>query len=114
MPVSRHIDYVEFSGSDLAAMKRFYETAFGWRFTDYGPNYTAFSESGLDGGIQSDPAEAGNPPLVILYADDLEAMLAKVKAAGGEITREIFSFPGGRRFHFRDPSGNELAVWSEA
>jgi predicted enzyme related to lactoylglutathione lyase len=113
MHVSGKIDYCELSGTDLPAMKHFYETAFGWQFTDYGPTYTAFSESGLEGGIQSDPAESGKPPLIILYADNLEAMLAAVQEAGGEIVRDVFSFPGGRRFHFRDPSGNELAVWSE-
>ena len=111
MHVNGRIDYCELAATDLAAMKQFYGSAFGWRFTDYGPTYAAFAESGLDGGIQAE--EGGKPPLIILYADDLEAMLARIKAAGGTISREIFSFPGGRRFHFRDPSGNELAVWSE-
>jgi hypothetical protein len=107
------IDYCELAGTNVAAMKRFYESAFGWSFTDYGPTYAAFTESGLDGGIQGDPQEASATPLVILYADDLEAMLSKVTSAGGTISREIFAFPGGKRFHFRDPSGNELAVWSK-
>jgi predicted enzyme related to lactoylglutathione lyase len=104
------IDYVEFPGGDLIATKRFYEQAFGWSFTDYGPSYSAFDE-GLDGGFDADAAGT-RAPLVILYADDLEAMEAKVRAAGGEIVRPAYDFPGGRRFHFRDPSGNELAVWS--
>lgn len=107
------IDYVELPGGDLAATKGFYSQAFGWRFTDYGPTYAAFNESGLDGGFQADPDQALSTPLVVLFAKDLDAMLAKVTAAGGEIVKPIFSFPGGRRFHFRDPSGNELAVFTE-
>jgi len=105
------VDYVELPGGDLAATKAFYAQAFGWGFTDYGPTYAAFSE-GLDGGFQAD--EPTQKPLVVLFATDLEAMEAKVKAAGGAITVPIFTFPGGRRFHFRDPAGNELAVWSES
>ena len=106
------IDYVELPGGDIAGTKGFYAEAFGWTFTDYDPSYAAFSE-GLDGGFDADVTEAVQKPLVILYAHDLEAMEAKVRAAGGTITRPIFSFPGGRRFHFADPAGNELAVWSE-
>ena len=107
------VDYVEFPGGDLGATKAFYAAAFGWAFTDYGPTYVAFDE-GLDGGFHTDEADAVSKPLVILYAQDLEAMAAKVSAAGGAITKAIFEFPGGRRFHFTDPAGNELAVWSEA
>ena len=106
------VDYVEFPGGDLAATRAFYGAAFGWTFTDYGPTYIAFNE-GLDGGFHTDEAEAVQQTLAILYANDLEAMAAKVTAAGGLITKPIFSFPGGRRFHFKDPAGNELAVWSE-
>jgi hypothetical protein len=106
------IDYVELPAGDPIPLKRFYEQAFGWTFTDYGPSYAAFSE-GLDGGFQSDAKEQITRPIVVLYAHDLEAMEAKVRAAGGVVVRPIFSFPGGRRFHFQDPSGNELAVWSE-
>lgn len=106
------IDYVEFPAGDLIPLKRFYEAAFGWTFTDYGPTYSAVAE-GLDGGFNGDAADQAAAPLVILYAHDLEAMEAKVRAAGGVVTRPIFDFPGGRRFHFKDPSGNELAVWSE-
>jgi predicted enzyme related to lactoylglutathione lyase len=107
------IDYVQFPGRDFAEIRRFYGEAFGWTFQDYGPGYTAFEGQGLDGGFQ-DVTEPDAPqiPLVILYANDLEAMEAKVRAAGGVITRRIFTFPGGRRFHFRDPSGNELGVWT--
>lgn len=107
------IDYVEWLTPDLASAKRFYGEAFGWTFTDYGPDYAAFAE-GLDGGIHNGADDTGaKVPMVILYAHDLEAMEARVRAAGGEITRSIFAFPGGRRFHFRDPAGNELGVWSE-
>jgi uncharacterized protein len=106
------IDYVEFGAGDLPAAKAFYSAAFGWSFTDYGPDYAAMSE-GLDGGFNADPGDQAKAPLVILYARDLEAIQAKVRAAGGTILKPIYSFPGGRRFHFRDPSGNELAVWSE-
>ena len=107
------IDFVELPAGDLPATKAFYAKAFGWGFTDYGPDYAAMAE-GLDGGLNADPDDRAKAPLVILYATDLEAMDARVRAAGGTITRPIFSFPSGRRFHFRDPSGNELAVWSAA
>src|ERR1700761_1100678 len=99
------LDYLELPGGDLPAQKAFYADAFGWRFTDYGPDYAAFAE-GLDGGFY---AGAGAAPVPVLYAHDLEAMQAKVPQAGGTIVRPIFDFPGGRRFHFRDPAGNELA-----
>ena len=105
------IDYIEFPARDAVAMKAFYGQAFGWRFTDYGPDYAAFEGEGTDGGFAAG-AEAPAAPLVVLYADDLEAMEAKVRAAGAAVTRPIFSFPGGRRFHFRDPAGTELAVWA--
>ena len=108
MRTTGKIDYVELPATDLPATKAFYAQAFGWSFTDYGPNYAAFDE-GLDGGFQGDLVEAVKAPLVVIFAEDLEAMLAKVQAAGGEVTKPIFDFPGGRRFHFRDPSGNELA-----
>src|SRR5271154_3622084 len=94
------IDYVEFPGADLFEIKRFYGEAFGWSFQDYGPAYVAF-EGGLDGGFSASADEAPAAPMVVLFAHDLEGMLAKVRAAGGVITRPIFSFPGGRRFHFR-------------
>jgi predicted enzyme related to lactoylglutathione lyase len=106
------IDYVEFPAGDLTAVKAFYATAFGWGFTDYGPAYAAIEEAGLDGGFDANAAEAPAKPFVVLYADNLETMQAKILAAGGAVTKPIFSFPGGRRFHFRDPSGNELGVWS--
>ena len=107
------IDYVEFFAGDMARTQEFYKQAFGWSYQDYGPDYQAFKE-GLDGGFYTEATKPKAPPLVILYAKDLEAALARVQAAGGEITQPIFEFPGGRRFHFRDPAGNELAVWSDA
>lgn len=110
MSENGRICYVEFPAQDVTGVKRFYGEVFGWRFTDWGPTYVDFQGAGLAGGFQADAAEAPARPLVVIHADDLEAAEAKVRAAGGVITRPIFSFPGGRRFHFRDPSGNELAV----
>lgn len=107
------LDYLEMPGGDLPQLKSFYSGVFGWKFTDYGPTYAAFDE-GLDGGFQADAHAAPPAPLPVLYAHDLDAMQAKVIDGGGIVTRSIFDFPGGRRFHFRDPAGNELAVWSEA
>jgi predicted enzyme related to lactoylglutathione lyase len=104
------IDYVELPGGNLAETKNFYAKAFGWEFTDYGSSYAAFDE-GLDGGLDADTT--ATKPLVILFADDLEAALVKVTGNGGKITVPIFEFPGGRRFHFQDPAGNEMAVWTE-
>ena len=107
------LDYLEMAGGDLPASKAFYTEAFGWKFVDYGPTYASFEDAGLDGGLQADRGEAPAAPLPVLYAEDLETMVERVTAAGGELVKPIFSFPGGRRFHFRDPAGNELAVWSE-
>ena len=106
------IDYIEFRGADMAAIKAFYGAAFGWGFTDYGPAYAAF-DPGLEGGFDTGTAPHAAPPLVVLFAHDLEAMQAKVAAAGGTITAPIYAFPGGRRFHFNDPAGNALAVWTD-
>jgi len=109
------IDYIEFAVRDLAAAKRFYADAFGWEFTDYGPAYSGIK--GADGEVggmyPSEAVPAGGGLLVILYSKDLEQSLTAVKAAGGTISRSPFAFPGGRRFHFLDPSGHELAVWSD-
>ena len=110
---NNHIDYIEFRAKDLEAIKAFYQTCFQWKFTDYGPEYCSFENSGVYGGFSKSDASPCDGVLVVLYHNDLESALKTVKGAGGSITREIFSFPGGRRFHFRDPSGNELAVWSE-
>jgi len=112
MRVDGKIDYVEMPASgELPAVKAFYGAAFGWTFTDYGPAYAAY-EAGMDGGFDGG-ADLSSPPLVVLYAADLEAMEARVRAAGGVIVKAPYAFPGGRRFHFRDPAGNVLAVWSE-
>jgi predicted enzyme related to lactoylglutathione lyase len=109
----RRIDYIEIPVTDVAAAKRFYATTFGWTFTDYGPDYTSFEDGRLAGGLTKVARLAPGGPLVVIFAEDLEAMEAKVRAAGGTIVKPIFSFPGGRRFQFTDPAGNELAVWSE-
>jgi len=110
------MNYVEFPAKDLAGTKAFFESVFGWSFVDYGPEYTAFENQGLDGGFfQSDLASSTEKgaALIVFYSNQLEATLAKVEKAGGSIIRPIFSFPGGRRFHFTEPSGNEFAVWGE-
>jgi predicted enzyme related to lactoylglutathione lyase len=109
----RRVDYIEFPAVDVTKIKAFYAGVFGWKFTDYGPDYTSFEDGRLAGGFGKADEVTGGGPLVVIYAADLAAMEASVKAAGGTIVKEIFSFPGGRRFHFHDPSGNELAVWSE-
>jgi len=108
------VDYVELPATDVGAAKAFYSQVFGWEFVDYGPTYTAFSDGRLEGGLNGErkvPAEPGGT-LVVIYAVDIHAVEAKVLAAGGRVSMPIFEFPGGRRFHFVDPSGNELAVWS--
>jgi predicted enzyme related to lactoylglutathione lyase len=106
------IDYVEITVRDLAAAKAFYAAAFGWELNDYGPTYAGIVGVGKEaGGLTVGEPKPGGP-LVILYSSDLDASQASVESAGGSITTPIFAFPGGRRFHFTDPSGNELAVWS--
>jgi uncharacterized protein len=107
--------HVEWAARDLAATKAFFSSVFGWQFEDYGPDYCAFSNQGLDGGFYRadlSSTEAKGGALIVLYSDNLEATLAKVTPAGGTIIKPIFSFPGGRRFQFLEPSGNELSVWS--
>ncbi|WP_280192717.1 VOC family protein [Delftia sp. PS-11] len=111
---NRQIDNIEFNVADIARSKAFYGEAFGWRFTDYGPAYTEFSDGRLTGGFTTgEPVRPGGP-LVILYADDLADAQRRVEAAGARISRPVFAFPGGRRFHFIDPDGYELAVWTAA
>ena len=109
----RRIDYIEFSVTSVAEAKGFYGRAFGWSFEDYGPDYASFADGRLTGGLQTASGIKRGGPLVVIYARDLESMERQVTGAGGNIVRPIFSFPGGRRFHFTDPSGNELAVWSD-
>jgi len=109
------IDYIEFPVLDISKAKRFYGEAFGWKFNDYGPDYAGIQKEGGGevGGFRLDGKVESGGPLVVLYSKDLTGTLAGVKKAGGRIVKEPFDFPGGRRFHFKDPSGNELAVWSE-
>jgi uncharacterized protein len=106
------IQYIEFLSNDLARAKKFYTDAFGWTFTDYGPDYVAFEGDHVDGGFTTGQPVKGSV-LVILYSEKLEDTKSKVEKAGGKIVQDIFSFPGGRRFHFADPDGNELAIWGE-
>jgi len=111
---NRRIDYVEFNVSNIEASKAFYGKAFGWSFTDYGPQYCEFDDGRLKGGFTTLGTPRPGGPLVILYADDLEAALSSVEDAGGTIVKPITGFPGGRRFHFSDPDGYELAVWTKS
>ena len=112
MSRNQTIDYVEFHATDLVAIKQFYGQVFGWEFQDYGPDYTSFKDGRIAGGFSRGRVSPGGP-LVVIYVDDLQSAEKQIKDAGGKITREIFSFPGGSRFHFADPGGNELAAWSE-
>jgi len=116
--MNRHekINYVEFPSKDLEITKTFFSAAFGWSFVDYGPEYVAFTNEGLDGGFFKSDLKSSSDngsALIVLYSNELETTLAKIEKAGGAIIKPIFSFPGGRRFHFIDPNGNEYAVWSE-
>jgi len=116
MSENENINYIEFPAKDLELAKNFFSSVFDWQFTDFGPEYTAFTNSGINGGFfQSDlksTTEAG-AALIVLYSKDLEKSQNKIEKAGGSIVKAIFSFPGGRRFHFCDPNGNEFAVWSD-
>ena len=108
------LDYVELPGADLSATRSFYEQAFGWTMTEFAPTYAATMTGDTDVGIQADASERPSAPLPVIQVKDLEAYHAAVEAAGGRILKPIYAFPGGRRFHFADPSGNELAVWEPA
>ncbi|MFK7745667.1 MAG: VOC family protein [Roseobacter sp.] len=108
--VSVTLDYIEFSSPELEATETFFAESFGWSFINYGPDYRDIQNAGLGGGIERAPLRA---PLPVLKTDNLEAMLERVRAAGGQITKEIFDFPGGRRFQFLEPGGTEMAVWTE-
>jgi len=110
------LNYVEFPAKDIPATKDFFTKAFSWSFEDYGPEYTAFSNQGLDGGFFSSNLESNinsGAALLVFYSQDIEATQLKIEQAGGVVVKPIFSFPGGRRFHFIEPSGNEFAVWSD-
>ena len=112
--IDKTINYIEFPLNKVAETKTFYQEVFGWEFTDWGPSYLSFSGAGIDGGFNGESTVEATKPgvLVVLFADDLEATLVRVKESGAEIIAEIYDFPGGRRFHFMDPNGNELAIWS--
>ncbi len=110
------INYVEFPATDFATTKQFYSEVFGWTFQDWGDSYMSFSESGIEGGfaaVSENKRISNDGALVVLYSENLEGTMADIKAAGGSIVDEPISFPGGRRFHFHDPNGNFLAVWSD-
>jgi len=116
MPPDQKIDYLELPARDLDAVQAFYEKAFGWSFTDYGPDYRAFNDGKIDGGFYRAEVRSSTESgaaLIVIYAADLERTKEHVLASGGDIVKDIFSFPGGRRFHFADPNRNELAVWSD-
>lgn len=116
MNVHEKINYVEFPSRYIDKTKRFFMKAFGWEFQDFGPEYSAFSNQGIDGGFfQSELCSTTNngAALIVFFSDDLENTLSKIENAGGKIIQPIFPFPGGRRFHFQEPGGNELAAWSD-
>ena len=116
MPIDQKIDYVELPAKDFDAVESFYSKVFNWSFTDYDQQYRAFSDGKIDGGFylsELHSSTANGAALIVLYASDLEQTLANIVSAGGKVVKETFSFPGGRRFHFADPNGNELAVWSD-
>lgn len=110
------ISYVEFPARDIPATKKFFTQVFGWAFTDYGPDYVSFSDAGLSGGFYTSDLQSSTSTgstLIVMYSNELEATLKHIEAAGGALIKPIFEFPGGRRFHFSDPNGNEYAVWSD-
>jgi predicted enzyme related to lactoylglutathione lyase len=116
MPEHMKIDYLEFPARDMVATKQFFAQVFDWQFTDYGPDYCDFSNAGISGGFYR--ADAVSTPdngarLAVFFSESLAQTQAKIEAAGGDIVRAVFEFPGGRRFHFTDPNGNEFAVWSD-
>lgn len=116
MPADQKIDYLELPARDFDTVQSFYEKAFHWTFIDYGPEYRAFNDGKIDGGFYRSELRSSTEngaALIILYASNLEQTRNTIVASGGTIVKEIFSFPGGRRFHFADPNGNELAVWSD-
>lgn len=116
MNIPNKINYIEIPVKDIAATKDFFTKVFGWSFIDFGPEYSSFTDQGLDGGFfKSDltVSTRNGSALIVFYSDDLEAAKEKILASGGAIVKPIFSFPGGHRFHFSDPNENEYAVWSE-
>ncbi len=110
------INYVEFPTKSIKVVKSFFSTVFGWTFVDYGPEYSAFFDAGLNGGFYLSDlncSKENGSALIVLYSQNLEATQLKIENAGGRIKKPIFTFPGGRRFHFLDPTGNEYAVWTD-
>ncbi|QNM82964.1 VOC family protein [Sphingomonas sabuli] len=108
------LDYFELPAADIAGSRRFYEQAFGWSLAEFGPTYAATVTGDTDIGLDADAASQPKAPLPVIQVDDVEPALEAVRSAGGVIVQPIYEFPGGRRFHFRDPAGNELAVWQKA
>jgi len=116
MPTDQKIDYLELPARDFDAVQAFYEKALAWSFTDYGAEYRAFSDGKIDGGFyksEHTSSTQNGAALIIVYALDLEGTRDAITSSGGRVVKDIFAFPGGRRFHFADPHGNELAVWSD-
>ena len=116
MSDNENINYVEFPAKNLEIAKKFFSSVFDWHFTDFGPEYTAFTNSGLNGGFFKSELKSttnAGAALIVFYSKNLDDSQAKIEKAGGSIAKAIFSFPGGRRFHFYDPNGNEFAVWSD-
>ena len=116
MKEHKKINYVEFPAKDIEATKAFFAVVFGWSFVDYGPEYAAFSNEGLDGGFYKSDLSVSTEngiAVIVFYSKELEITQLQIQKAGGSIIKPIFSFPGGRRFHFGDPNGNEYAVWSD-
>ena len=110
----KQIDYIEIPAKEIARTKEVYQTVFEWKFEDYGADYTSFFDGRLGGGFTTERPAPAHGLLLVIYGSDLVDFQKKIQAAGGKIVKDIFSFPGGRRFHFTDPNGNELAVWSDA
>jgi len=116
MNENEKINYIEFPAKDIEAVKAFFKGVFGWSFTDYGPEYTAFANAGIDGGFFKSDLSTNTSigsALIVFYSQELEKTQSKIEQAGGKIIKPVFSFPDGRRFHFSDPNGNEYAVWSD-
>ncbi|NOX39317.1 MAG: VOC family protein [Alphaproteobacteria bacterium] len=109
----RQINYIEFAVTDINRAKAFYGEVFGWSFTDFGPQYCEFDDGHMKGGFEISKNITLGGPLVVIYGDNLAELAVAVKRAGGVISKAVFSFPGGHRFHFFDPDGHELAVWCE-
>lgn len=116
MNIHNKINYIEIPAKNVESAKKFFGSVFGWSFVDYGPDYCSFGDQGVDGGFfksELTVSTQNGSPLIVLYSSNLEVTQSKIEISGGSIIKPIFSFPGGRRFHFSDPNGNEYAAWSE-